>query len=317
MADEKKPDKPADKAPSPTPRSDPFVEIVWMMLGAFIVLYFINGLTSAVTSNHLFSNGWKGFTAQGILLSHTKPILSLSNPVGARVISTKDHSKVYNSPGGAEVGEHKFGDRGKILQGPVDINGERYWYVDYDSGPDGWVKESDIAYLESEPNLFEKILIWILSSVWYFKLFLIFLSIVIVACIVFLYRKLNEMRREEDKVLYPVKIATIENPNKNPAWDRVLNHIDSANESDWRLAILEADIILGEILEKLNLPGDTMGDKLKAVNKNDFNTINNAWEAHKIRNQIAHEGASFVLVHREARRVIELYRTIFEEFKVI
>jgi len=36
-----------------------------------------------------------------------------------------------------------------------------------------------------------------------------------------------------------------------------------------------------------------MGDKLKAVEKSDFNSIELAWEAHKARNMIAHEGSDF------------------------
>ena len=67
----------------------------------------------------------------------------------------------------------------------------------------------------------------------------------------------------------------------------------------------------------LNLHGDTIGDKLKAVEKSDFLTIDNAWEAHKARNQIAHDGADFQLNQREAMRIISLYESVFREFQMI
>ena len=89
------------------------------------------------------------------------------------------------------------------------------------------------------------------------------------------------------------------------------------NENDWKLAIIQADIMLSDILDTLHLPGDTMVDKMKAIERSDFTTIDLAWEAHKIRNQIAHEGSDFPLNQREARRVVELYRRVFEEFKII
>lgn len=103
----------------------------------------------------------------------------------------------------------------------------------------------------------------------------------------------------------------------NPKWNKVRQHIDSENPSDWKLAILEADIILDEMLDKMGYRGETIGEKLKMVEQSDFTTINSAWEAHKIRNSIAHEGSDFLINKREADRVIALFKEVFEEFKFI
>ncbi len=104
---------------------------------------------------------------------------------------------------------------------------------------------------------------------------------------------------------------------KNDKWERVLAHIASDNSSDWRLAIMECDIILEEMVDVMGYRGDNLGEKLKNVERSDFASIDNAWEAHKVRNLIAHEGSDFALPHREAKRVVELYRLVFEEFKFI
>jgi len=97
-------------------------------------------------------------------------------------------------------------------------------------------------------------------------------------------------------------------------WLKVSAHINSDDLSQWRLAILEADIMLADILEKMGYQGDSIGDKLKSIDKSDFLTLDYAWEAHKIRNQIAHKGSDFQLNEREAKRVIDLYKTVFSEF---
>jgi hypothetical protein len=312
MADEKKPEK---KDAPPATSGDPFAEIVSTLLALFFLVYILNGFFSFINSNRILSQGWKGLTPQGILLSHTRPINSLLNPVGTRVVSTKD-TNVYDSPGGKQIGSQKFNSRGKIIQGPVIIGGERYWYVDYDSGPDGWVKESDIAYLESEPSFFERVLINIFSMVWFLKLLSVVLSILFILFMAYLIRRLTRLRLNERALLYPEVISS-ESAEINPKWQKILDHIESLNENDWRLAIIESDIMLDDLLDKLSLQGETIGDKLKTVEKSDFVTIDNAWEAHKIRNQIAHEGSEFGLTQREARRVIELYRSVFEEFQII
>lgn len=105
--------------------------------------------------------------------------------------------------------------------------------------------------------------------------------------------------------------------DKNIRWERVLTHLNSTNPNDWKFSILEADIMLADLLETLQYHGETIADKLKAVEPSDFLTIESAWEAHKVRNMVAHAGGDFVLTDREARRVIELYRDVFNEFKII
>lgn len=103
----------------------------------------------------------------------------------------------------------------------------------------------------------------------------------------------------------------------NPKWLNVLGHINSDNAADWKLAILEADIMLDAMLEKMGYPGQTVSEKLKLVEKSDFDTLDYAWEAHKIRNSIAHEGSDFVLTKEEAERVITMFERVFKEFKYI
>ena len=312
MADEKKPDA---KGPPAKPEGvDPFVEIVSLALGLLFLVYILNGLIASVTSSRLFSEGLRGFTAERIVARHTRPISSLLNPIGVEVISLNE-TNVYDSPAGRKIGSQKFQARGKILQGPVQVEGHTYYYVDYYEGKDGWVKQEDIGYMEKELNLLERIIIGILGATWYFKVLAVVFCLVCVYFVFYLFKKIKALRDNERSLLYP------ENPTLsgaiNSKWEHVLHCSDSLNESDWRLAILESDIMLSDILDKLGLPGETMGDKLKAVEKSDFTTLDNAWEAHKIRNQIAHEGTSFMLSQHETKRVVALYRTVFEEFQII
>jgi hypothetical protein len=126
--------------------------------------------------------------------------------------------------------------------------------------------------------------------------------------------------RRKEAALYDLKVelAVDEHVKGDPTltkkWQSVMNHVDSPNASDWRHAIIEADIILGEILTKMSYHGEGIGEQLKQANKADFKTLDQAWEAHKIRNQIAHEGSDFSLSQHEAKRVVNLYKQVFEEF---
>lgn len=105
------------------------------------------------------------------------------------------------------------------------------------------------------------------------------------------------------------------NPSgENPKWDVIQKHIASMNPSDWRMAILEADILLYEMLDQMGYEGDTIADKLKLVESSDFNTLDLAWRAHKVRNAISHEGSSYEMSYQQAQNTIDLYKKVFEEF---
>lgn len=100
-------------------------------------------------------------------------------------------------------------------------------------------------------------------------------------------------------------------------WRQVLAHVNSLNPAEWRLSILEADVLLDDMMQSLGFHGDTLGERLKNTPKGDFKTIDTAWEAHKIRNAIAHEGFDFLLSQRESKRIIGLYEIVFKEFSYV
>ena len=104
---------------------------------------------------------------------------------------------------------------------------------------------------------------------------------------------------------------------KSSRWQEVEGHISSDDPKDWRLAIIEADIMLEELLDSLGYVGVSIGDKLKTANVESFKTVQDAWDAHKVRNEIAHRGSDFVLTRRIATEAIAAFRRVFEEFKVI
>ncbi len=160
------------------------------------------------------------------------------------------------------------------------------------------------------------------SRAWFFK----FLGFVIAGAAAVgafvLNKRADEIWVEEKAKLYPAEMATPVSDGSPPnpmleRWRKIVANSESDNPSDWRIAVIEADIILDELLNTLRLPGETIGEKLKAVEQSDFTTIEAAWEAHKARNMIAHQGNNFAVNQREIRRIISLYESVFREFYLI
>lgn len=110
-----------------------------------------------------------------------------------------------------------------------------------------------------------------------------------------------------------IKVEETEAKEMATQWAVVLNHINSLNPAEWKLGILEADNMLGEILEDLGYRGESIGEKLKSVDPSDMQTYSDAWEAHKVRNQIAHEGSTMDFSAKIARDTINRYEKVFKE----
>lgn len=172
----------------------------------------------------------------------------------------------------------------------------------------------DAGFMES----FKRSMVILLSSI---QTLSAFVSLLFIMGIIYAKFKMGQVVRAKKlqaKVLQAeVKRVEKQASTENRKWKKVLEHVSSDNSSDWRLAILEADILLGELLTKSGYKGEGIGEQLKSVEPSDFQSLQSAWEAHKVRNRIAHDGADHPLSQREAKRVIGLFEEVFREFYYI
>lgn len=130
-------------------------------------------------------------------------------------------------------------------------------------------------------------------------------------------RKVNQIEEEEKNVYSPKSELEAELENKNEKWQQVVDHAFSNNPSDWRLAIIEADIMLDEALRAKGYIGDGIGEMLKVAGPGEIQNLEAAWEAHKVRNQIAHTGSNFELSERDTRRTVILFEAVLKELGAI
>ncbi len=160
--------------------------------------------------------------------------------------------------------------------------------------------------------------------------FLSFLAIFFLIMISYTTVRMFEIRKKEkahleqeieayahNKVEYEKRLHEQAGGSKNEHWGKVLGYLFSQHSSDWKLAIIEADSMLDGLMDQLGFKGETLGDKLKLANQENFPYLTIAWEVHTIRNRIAHEGLAFELSQHEAKRVITLYEEIFHPYGYI
>jgi len=148
------------------------------------------------------------------------------------------------------------------------------------------------------------------------------ISIFFISIIIFCLVRMREIQNhEKEEIAHEIHEAHEKSQKAlekaNPRWHYVQNLIESPNESDWRVGIIEADSMLEEVLKEKGYYGDTLGTLLESAKSGGLTTIQNAWDAHLVRNQIAHTGADFYLSQVEARRVTKMFQNVFEELRVI
>lgn len=109
-------------------------------------------------------------------------------------------------------------------------------------------------------------------------------------------------------------VVPIVERESHPKFAIIEGYMSSTSEALWRIGIMEADNLLGEVLREKGYQGEGVGEMLKNAS---FRTVDLAWDAHKVRNRIAHEGSNFELTEREAKRAFSLFESVFRDLKVI
>jgi len=147
-------------------------------------------------------------------------------------------------------------------------------------------------------------------------------SIACIAIIVFSLVRLVEIQiYDKEEVEHEIHNALLKEKERereaNPRWHYIQTLIESPNDSDWRVAIIEADLMMEEILREKGITGTTVSELLEGAKDSGYQSIQDAWDAHLVRNEIAHEGSDFPLSQVEGRRVIKLVQNFFEELRII
>lgn len=104
---------------------------------------------------------------------------------------------------------------------------------------------------------------------------------------------------------------------RNERWTTVEKLFISSNEADWRLAIIEADAMLEDLLIHMGFEGESVSERLKQAQPQSFPMLDYAWQAHRIRNRIAHDGLNYHLTQSDAWRVYKMFEGVFRGNKYI
>jgi hypothetical protein len=99
-------------------------------------------------------------------------------------------------------------------------------------------------------------------------------------------------------------------------WKKVINRINQANPSQYKVAILEADKIVDDVLGGMGFKGENMTEKLNHPSAIHISDREDLKKAHQVRNRIIHEN-DFQLDRAEAVKVIKVFEDFLHEAELL
>ena len=141
-------------------------------------------------------------------------------------------------------------------------------------------------------------------------------SLIFLAIIIYIVLRLNLFRKTAIRLIEKYTLNDVSERRVIKAWKQIEKRMMSKKEAEIKLAIIECDRVMDEILKVAGYRGETMAERLKKVNSAQLANIEEIWRAHKVRNRIVHE-ESFNLSQQTAENLVNEYKKAFQEFGLL
>jgi hypothetical protein len=105
-------------------------------------------------------------------------------------------------------------------------------------------------------------------------------------------------------------------PLPEEQWRKIISRLGDETPDSLRLAVIEADGFVDNMLKKKGYEGDTFADRLSQLNQDDFKTLDLVWDAHRLRNDLVHTHG-FVVTPDRARKAMVNYEAFLRELGVL
>lgn len=116
-------------------------------------------------------------------------------------------------------------------------------------------------------------------------------------------------------ITFGKKSSSLDVAKYRSRWLAIERDLDRSNEASYHMAIMNADKLVDQALKDRGFSGQTMGDRLKSANSV-LQHRDNIWNAHKLRNKIAHE-ADVKISYDQSRRALAQFKQTLKDLGAI
>jgi len=112
-----------------------------------------------------------------------------------------------------------------------------------------------------------------------------------------------------------LKKSNYETASTDNRWTRIINKIKSGNEKDYKLAIIEADDLLQEVLRERGYKGEEFEDLINEVERKLLPNYEDILKDHDIRNEIVYN-LNYKLGVEDANKILNDYDSAIKNLSV-
>jgi hypothetical protein len=151
-----------------------------------------------------------------------------------------------------------------------------------------------------------------------FRALVIALDVALFFGFIYAFRKGRKFRPHFHLGKAPEKqLLTLRNSYFKDRWRKLIEkYVKEPTSQTMQLAVIEADALVDELLKDLNFPGDHLADRLQYLNNGGIKSLDNLWDAHRLRNEVVHRPAGGLSV-AAGMSAIKKYEAFFKELKVL
>ncbi len=125
----------------------------------------------------------------------------------------------------------------------------------------------------------------------------IIISVVVIICLLWFYKLLSRGRGDW---------AELDEEKWRQRWQQVESYLQADSPASWKVAVIEADNFLDNLLKIKGFPGKGLGDRLKFAQAK-YKDLRAVWPAHLLRNKLVHE-ADTKLSRRQAKEAVAAFK---------
>lgn len=162
----------------------------------------------------------------------------------------------------------------------------------------------DLVWAWLEPNL-----------VW-FQLVSVLLSGLFLWGIIYIITKVNYFNGKIEGYMDILGKGNLTKRRSLKGWEQIKKRIVSPDQQDWKLAVLEADTILNEILKMAGYLGIDMAKKLEILTPENLPSLEEIKKAHFLASQILRDPA-MELKREDAIAALKIYKKAFIELNLL
>lgn len=150
-----------------------------------------------------------------------------------------------------------------------------------------------------------------------FKLAVIIAGLILLAVIIYLLLRTNWLKfllLESFVEFFTFKPYGVKKMNKS--WLKIIARLDTFLESEYKVAVIEADDMLDSGLKKLGYAGKDLDERLGKINPAILSNIENVRETHKIRDLLVSD-PNYRLDLDRAQKILEVYKTALQNLQIL